>query len=216
MTDENARKLVLSGLDSIKVSLDGVTQDTYSKYRRGGDFNKVVNNIKLLLKIRSEANKENPFIEVQFIVMKHNEHEIEKIKQLCLDLRVDSLVIEKLRPDLCQEYIYPDDYCIDKSKDWLPKDPSYSFFDYNTKTRKNMPKVCRWLWMSAVISWDGSIAPCCGFYDECYDFGNFFKESFWAVWNGPKYIAARKLIGKRKVSYGELACTRCFKHGIVG
>jgi len=216
LDEEKAKKLVLSGLDSIKISLDGATQDTYSKYRKGGDFNTVVNNIRLLLKTRSEAKKKTPFIEVQFIVTKHNEHQIDQVKQLCADLGADSLVLGQLRPDLRMEYFNPDDQGFEILKDWLPKDESYSYFNYSTKTRKNVPKTCNWLWTSSVVSWDGSMIPCCGFYEETYDFGNFFKEGFKKIWNGKKYRAARELIGKRKVSDQKLGCMRCFKHGIIG
>ena len=40
-TEEKLRKLVESGIDEITFSVDGATQETYVRYRRGGDFNKV-------------------------------------------------------------------------------------------------------------------------------------------------------------------------------
>ena len=40
--DENARRTIESGIDRIIISLDGSDEESYSSYRKGGDFNKVI------------------------------------------------------------------------------------------------------------------------------------------------------------------------------
>ncbi|MFC1644136.1 radical SAM protein, partial [Candidatus Omnitrophota bacterium] len=45
LTDDQADAVVRYGLDVLKVSCDGVTQEVYQKYRIGGDINKVMANI---------------------------------------------------------------------------------------------------------------------------------------------------------------------------
>jgi len=215
LDEQSAKKLVLSELDHIKISLDGVTQESYAKYRVGGNFNKAVDNIRLLLRMRAELNKINPFIEIQFIVMKHNEGEIGQIKQLCNELGVDGLFLERVRPNMREELFNSNSYSIEKFKDWLPRDSEYSIFDYETKTRKSNLKICSWLWTSTVINWDGSIVPCCGIYDVHYDFGNIFNGGFRHTWNGPKYQAARRLIGRRKKTSVDVVCKFCYRRGVV-
>src|SRR5579862_9368379 len=42
LNDENARLTVESGVDSLIISIDGITQDVYSQYRIGGDLEKVM------------------------------------------------------------------------------------------------------------------------------------------------------------------------------
>jgi len=42
MNDDNARRTVESGLDRLIISIDGVTQDVYEKYRVGGSVEKVL------------------------------------------------------------------------------------------------------------------------------------------------------------------------------
>ncbi len=218
LNKDSAQRLVLSGgLDYVKVSLDGASEESYLKYRAGGNFNQVIRNIKLLVETRNALGETAPFIEVQFIVMKHNEEEIGQMKKLCSELGVDGLFIEKLRLDMREELIMPDSYGIDKHGEWLPRQSEYSLFDRSAKSRKKNKQVCSWLWTSAVINWDGSMNPCCGFYDTKYDFGNFFNDGFKAVWNGPNYRKARELIGKRMAGAGakDIACMRCFKYGII-
>lgn len=215
LDDDSAKELILSGLDHVKISLDGTTEESYAKYRIGGDFKTVINNIKLLVRKRAELKKRNPYIEIQFIVMRHNEEDISRIKQLSAELGVDGLMIEKLRPDMRQELFDSTSISVEKFKDWLPYKSEFSLFDYRNKTRKDIPKICSYLWTTIVINWDGSLVPCCSVYDECYNFGNIFKDGFKKIWNGPKYIASRRLIGRRLKITEDVVCINCFKHGII-
>lgn len=212
-----AEKLVSSGLDHLKISLDGASQETYGKYRIGGDFSVVIENIKKVVDVRVRLNKTKPVIEIQFIVMRHNEHEIETIGSLCKDLGVDMLFFENLRLDMREELINRGNYKDDKFKDWLPEGNQQHKTDLRKKNYKNIPKNCYYLWTTAVINWDGLMAPCCSVYDEKYNFGNFFKDGFERIWNGDKYIAARNLMGRRnkKGPIAGLPCVHCFKHGII-
>jgi radical SAM protein with 4Fe4S-binding SPASM domain len=215
LTEENAERLILSGLDHIKISLDGATPETYTQYRIGGDFKRVVENIKALISRRRLLNKNNPFIEIQFIIMKHNEHELKDIKRLCADLKVDALLLEKARPDMREELFNSDARSIEKFREWLPTNSKYSVFDYNTKDRKARPQNCSYLWTTAVINWDGSVVPCCSIYDEQYDFGNILEQGLRGIWNGDKYRAARMLMGRGKNNGIETACLNCFRRGII-
>lgn len=213
--EERARRMILSGLDSVKISLDGATEDSYAKYRVGGDFSKVVENIKLLTGIRDKLKKKNPFIEIQFIVMKHNENEIMQMQKLCSELKVDGLFIERLRPGMREELFDSSGRSIEKFKDWLPADSRHSIFNYGTKSRKFSPKICYYLWTSIIVNWDGIVTPCCSIYDECHNFGNIFIDGFRKIWNNPKYISSRKLMGRRIKDDEATVCMNCFKNGVI-
>src|SRR5687768_16663915 len=54
LTDEASRKLIQAGLDYIIFAFDGATKETYEKYRKGADFEKVRSNIVGFLKIKKE------------------------------------------------------------------------------------------------------------------------------------------------------------------
>ncbi|PIE99489.1 MAG: radical SAM protein, partial [Paludibacter sp.] len=77
-----AKKLVLSGLDRIIISLDGTTQETYEQYRVGGKLEKAIQSIEHLQHWKKELKKPHPFIEIQFLVLKSNEHQIDDVKAL--------------------------------------------------------------------------------------------------------------------------------------
>ncbi|MDD5416927.1 MAG: radical SAM protein [Candidatus Aenigmarchaeota archaeon] len=45
LTKENTKAMVDSGLDDLNISLDGASQETYSKYRKQGNFQTTIDNI---------------------------------------------------------------------------------------------------------------------------------------------------------------------------
>lgn len=67
-----------SGLKFIQVSLDGASEATYNKIRKGGDFQKVLANIKKL--------SEHFTVTVCTVATRHNIHEIGEIIDLCKKL----------------------------------------------------------------------------------------------------------------------------------
>ncbi|MCE2439665.1 MAG: radical SAM protein, partial [Candidatus Latescibacteria bacterium] len=85
----DAEDIVTSGLDEIVVSLDGATPESYVKYRVGGNFDRVLDGIRLLSTAKKTLNADHPVIHLQFIIFKHNETEIEAARNLARELGVD-------------------------------------------------------------------------------------------------------------------------------
>src|ERR1043166_378103 len=89
MNTENARATVMSGLDRLIISVDGISQKSYSAYRTGGSLEKVLSGTKELIKARRMLNKRTPYIIWQCIAFKSNESDISGIKKLGKALGVD-------------------------------------------------------------------------------------------------------------------------------
>lgn len=89
----NFEELVLSGLDYMILSIDGGTKDTYSKYRRGGNFDVVIDNLKNLVLTKKRLKGYTPFLVWQFLCFKHNVHEIELVKNLSKEIGLNQLNI---------------------------------------------------------------------------------------------------------------------------
>jgi MoaA/NifB/PqqE/SkfB family radical SAM enzyme len=81
LTDEKAKQTVESGLDRLIISIDGTTQDVYQQYRVGGKLDKVLEGARNIVKWKKELKSKTPFIFFQFLVVKHNEHQIEEVKK---------------------------------------------------------------------------------------------------------------------------------------
>ena len=75
-----------AGLDHLDPSIDGATQEVYQKYRKGGDLQLALDNIKYLAEYRKKRNRVNPVIDWQFLEFDHNIHEVNLAKNIAKKL----------------------------------------------------------------------------------------------------------------------------------
>ncbi len=196
--------LVRSGLELLIASVDGATQATYSTYRVGGKLETVLGNLQALVRTRQAMKKRLPRIELQFLVMKHNQQDMEEMRVLAKQHGVDRiafapLVINTKDPE--------------QVHNWLPDNEKYSRYEYASLQDRifRARRRCPWLWRSAVINWDASVSPCCVFEGPKTDFGNLRDQKFADLWNGESYQAARRVFSGRAGGAMEqpTICTRC-------
>ncbi len=215
LSDKDTEELIESDLNLMCVSIDGTTQKIYEKYRRGGSLKKVIDNSKKILEKRKELGKDNPFVVWQFLVFKHNQHEVEKVIKLAREIGVDAIRIAAAQVYM-SEVDKPFEYSYEISKEHLP--PLGSRYSAYTKggKKKNLKKRCNWLWKAVVINSDGGISPCCAIFPKRYDFGNVLNEkNFKAIWNNEKYQNARKAVKNPNYAKklfregGGLVCAPC-------
>jgi MoaA/NifB/PqqE/SkfB family radical SAM enzyme len=76
LTDAVAKRTVESGLDRLIISIDGTTQETYQQYRVGGRLDKVLQGAANIVKWKKELKSKTPFVVFQFLVVRHNEHQV--------------------------------------------------------------------------------------------------------------------------------------------
>ncbi|PIN85958.1 hypothetical protein COV19_07110 [Candidatus Woesearchaeota archaeon CG10_big_fil_rev_8_21_14_0_10_44_13] len=204
--DRNScKQLVRSGLWYLIVSLDGLTQETYQKYRIGGDLNKVLKNVRLINYYKTRYGIKRPKIICQFIVNKYNEHEVDTIKKQYIRLGFDKLLLSRVRSDLGKGVFEDNTTKLKKYRDWFPSNKEYKLYLKN-------PKNCKYLNVSSAINFDGGVFPCCLIYGDNHTFGNISNQSFFSVWNGPNYLTARRMIFKRKDITSDLVCSNCLKN----
>ena len=68
--------------------------------------------------------------------------------------------------------------------------------------------ACWRLWRSAVVNWDGGVAPCCYLTDKEQDFGDVGEHSVRDIWNNERYTAARALF-KGEAPEERVGCLDC-------
>src|SRR3954449_5629422 len=76
LTQPVAERLVAAGVSWLHVSLDGATPATYEHIREGADFARVCDNLQGLLAVRRAAGSSRPWIQVVFVAMQQNVHEL--------------------------------------------------------------------------------------------------------------------------------------------
>ena len=202
--NEDFDNLVNSGLQHLIVSLDGACEETYQKYRIGGTFKQVIENIKGTVNAKNRLSSRSPFITLQFLVNKHNEGEIEKVNLLAKALRVDRLSLSPIMVNI------KDDAEVNQ---WLPTDQNYSCYDYKERIKKRKQKNCNWPWLRAAINPDGRVSPCCHLYHSSTDFGDINQEKFRTIWNNEKFRKSRQFLKEKKPICGieNISCFSCLK-----
>jgi len=192
LNKEKAEEIIESGLDRLIISLDGTDAETYAKYRRTGDFNLVVNNIKNMVAAKRKAKSRVPFIELQFIVFKHNEHQIDDIKKLSKELGVDKLSLKTAQL-----------YEFEEGNELMPGLVKYSRYQQNEdgkyKIKGGLPNHCYRSWSGSVITWDGGVVPCCFDKDGDHRFGNIMKTDYKNILQSANYKAfLQQILDDRK------------------
>lgn len=180
LPDELAKGLVKNKLTRLIICLDGYDEESYQKYRKGGSFKNVINNIKKILEEKEKQKSNYPILEVQTINFEYfKEKEIEKIKKIVSDLKVKNFT---LKDDLRKHY----------NKD------------------KQKSKKCFWLYGNPSFLWDGTVEPCCYYYDkEDNKFGNIREDDIFKIWNNEKYRQARRYFKTGEKGKENLRCYNC-------
>ena len=96
LTRDRSERLVRAGIDWLHVSLDGATKETYEGIRDGSDFEKVRRNIADLVEVRREHGSDRPTIQLVFVTMRRNLHELSALVQLAARLGVESVWVQNL------------------------------------------------------------------------------------------------------------------------
>ena len=198
ISDKNISRIVSSGLTHLVVSIDGASQETYERYRVKGDLEAVLENVRKLVREREVQGSKFPLIQWQFIVMRHNEHEIEKAKLIGKNLGIDGVTFyTRVKPQQVLLGAFAEggisDAVSNNFESWRPvENPEYRI-EYEADP---VDKACPFLWKSTVVNWDGTVAPCTVPDTKLGDFGNLRDNSFDEIWNGETYRAARGLFRK--------------------
>jgi len=161
------------------VSLDGVTAESYGIYRIGGNFDQVIEGVRKVVEERHRLKSNRPRISLQFIVMKHNEHELDRVLDFGRDLGVDEVRIKGAQI-----------YTQDQAEAFLPTETTWRRYVMWSGTEpgykpQDEEKGCGLLWHSVRIACDGSVRPCDRDIHGKHEFGNVMDgRSFWEIWNG--------------------------------
>jgi len=208
LNKERIKKIVSSGLEHLIISLDAATQETYQQYRQGGNFDKVTNNLKILVGEKKRQKSQTPFIEWQFIKMKHNQHELKKAKKIAKKIGVNKFKsYTEAKTNLT---FFKGSYQKEKIKKWLTKEKINYWQKNNFKKEFLYAKTCLYLWNYAVILYNGDIMPCCYIDDQSPGFGNINENSFVKIWRNQLFQASRNIFKKNKKNINQkTVCHLC-------
>ena len=191
---DQAARLVASGLDSIIFALDGISQPTYQLYRKDGSLENVLQGIRNVVARKRELGSPRPLVNLRFIVMRENEHEIPRLKDLALSLGVDALTLKTLNPCNLDPYERnPQE--IREQNPFLPRNPAYRRFKVDPSTGhvvRLIKNPCKQLWNNPVIHWNGTVCSCTYDVKDKFVLGDLSKQGFRDIWFGAPYGRMRR------------------------
>lgn len=217
LSEDRAAACVASGLDTMHVSIDGASAEVYEAIRVRARFDKLLRNLRRLMRAKAEAQSLLPHVQVVCVVMKENLHELPalvrlahaegaealSVQHLCHDFGEASLPVRYRsmrafvnRQTLLNEDLARIEHYFDAARDAahelglalrLPRARPRSHA-LGTRGRSR----CDWPWRGAYFSYDGQAMPCCMVATpDRMNFGNVVRDGVAAVWNNDAYSGFR-------------------------
>jgi radical SAM protein with 4Fe4S-binding SPASM domain len=184
---ENIQRLLDSRLHTLMLAIDGIDAATFNQYRVDVDFTKVLKGLGLLLQQR-------PFnLEIiwQFIVMRHNEHQVEEARALARQLGI-KFALKAVSLDMLPQRADPQEH--------LPTDLGYSRYEWQDEALvlKGGLHPCYFVDATLMINANGDVCPCCFDAQGLLTLGNAHTQSIQAIWNGEAMRELRRRLQQER------------------
>lgn len=182
-----ASALIDLDLDRLVVSIDGVSPNLYETIRAGSDYDRVVNNLRELwrIKMRRGSKHSNPQVGIAFVAMRSNIDDLAQLPQLATyvgawEVKISNVVPHV--PEMEQEVLYErslraptyrasnqvvdvslpkldiNDVTLPSLRQTFNSRASVSLLDASLSGRDN---YCRFVRDGyAAVRWDGALSPC--------------------------------------------------------
>jgi len=174
--EKNIAKLFNAAPDKLIYSFDGTDEESYNKYRVGGNFREVKEGLEAIIAEKRKRKMNVPYIELQMIVMKHNEGRLEDFIKFGREIGVNKITLKSMQI-----------YSRSDAENLLPENPEYSRYkkaEGEYVIKQKLQNRCFALWRTGVVTWDGYLAACCFDKDAQFstesadikDFDGLFKS----------------------------------------
>jgi len=230
LNDELIEKVIQSKISSVVFSLDAANESTYQQIREGGDFSKVINNIKLLLSKRGLLKLNRPYIAMNFVIMRSNLDEISDYIKLGESLNVDGIGfvfpfgLFESDKDTVLKTLHEEDN--EYSKRYSTIKSQLEISDTSKKKRYFLPNIqpnelildCSFNGKRQFyIDTTGDVYPCCviaakGQEEDVnsHAMGNVNDQSLQEIWESSKFVNFRERFYKGE--YPHEVCKICPKY----
>ncbi|GFE68192.1 radical SAM protein [Chroococcus sp. FPU101] len=198
VTPKIAAEMPSTGLDHLVCAIDGVSQESYRYYRVGGNVDQAFAGMRLFVQERN-LQKSPMQIEWQYLVHRHNIHEMEQAREIAKELgvylRFSNLHGMEFDPKLQDE--------------WLPENSTWDAGRLALgETRHKFP--CYFLWRGLVLNSNGRMARCL-IYQNVAEYGDAKTHTVQQLYNSPTMQRARELFQKGAIPEGDFPspCRNC-------
>jgi radical SAM protein with 4Fe4S-binding SPASM domain len=200
---EKSLQLINSGLDFLYVSFDSTSKEIFEKARRGACFERIIENIQLFVKIKSDLKVKKPVFLLKATITSNNFNEIPKLIKCAEDLGIDGINFGKIRTKDHASKIYPPP--LDMT-DFPKSKISVHLNELSASYQCNAINGC-------YITYDGKVLPC-GLMAESVsradypqvELGDLKYDTLINIWRSNRFRQVRKNIQAGKYL---LECKTC-------
>lgn len=204
-------------VDVFAVSLDGATDETNSRIRRGSKIEQITEDLKDIVRIKKERGLKYPWINFVFCAMRSNIRElpdlvrlaaeigIEEVKVVYLTVFGEDLMNESLwgHEDLVKE-VFEEAIKVGDELGILLKLPHYIGED---EAGDKLHKDCFVAWRDFFLGSDGYVRPCMSTPIHFFEYDK--NKDFMEMWNAPEYQKYREIVNDSEKM--DSPCRRCYQ-----
>jgi MoaA/NifB/PqqE/SkfB family radical SAM enzyme len=212
LTKAVAEACIEAGLSEIIFSIDGATAATYEAIRRGGKWERLLDNLDMLVAMKRQAGAQHPAVRINFTCMESNIRELPAMVAFAAEHGARSLHVRHLvaygdaGSSYKEEVAYRSLFnsLAAKAKqtaqardielflpDPIPEPPVSAKTCVTDGTRIDRPReanpYCMLPWFQAIISWNGDYRVC-----SEHTVGNLRQHSFEEIYSSPKMQEIRR------------------------
>ncbi|MGQ9628961.1 MAG: radical SAM/SPASM domain-containing protein [bacterium] len=187
LNNRMAELLLDMEVGSVVFSIDGATKETYERIRRGGNYDKVIQNVLNFIELR-EKKGAKVAIGTKMVIQEEAEEEIDEYVRWWID-RVDGVYAQ------CK-------YSVDPRNNDVIVVPKPLFWP---KERV----VCHGLFRDFIITTQGNVLMCgCQFREDKETMGNVNRSMIHDIWHSDKYSRYRESYLNKRI-YEIPLCSKC-------
>jgi MoaA/NifB/PqqE/SkfB family radical SAM enzyme len=161
LTEDLARAIVDAGLDALNISVDAAGKETFERTRVGLKYDRVMENIEGLVRVRRERGARRPKLILSFVRQDNSADERAFIETW-------SRVADKVH--------------VTDLHNWAG----------TLHARSDVRFPCYRPWLTFTVLWDGRVSLCCADFDGKVILGDLRVQTIAEVWNGDRFLAARR------------------------
>ena len=211
LTARRAGRLIESGLDEYRVSMDAATRATYRCIRGVDQFDRVVDNVRRLMQIARELGRATPRVSLWFTASRANLDELPEFVRLAADLGVAEVYVQRLvfnglglatEENALHGQLLAREQTLLGEAEALGRGSGVAMRASGLTTPlaslgRQAPGTRHWAgcqrpWTLSYVTANGNVLPCCISPWVARDYealvlGNAFTTPFGEIWNGERY-----------------------------
>jgi MoaA/NifB/PqqE/SkfB family radical SAM enzyme len=216
LTPARARRLIESGLDEYRVSMDAATAATYCRLRGVDQFERVIGNVQRLVALQREAGRTEPRVSLWFTALRANIEELPAFVELAARLGVGEVYVQRLVFNglgLATSASALHGQLRERERERLAEAEAAAWRHGIAMRASGLTNPlaslegsadgarpwsgCQRPWTLAYVTANGNVLPCCISPWVARDYaglilGNAFHEGLASIWDGERYQQFRR------------------------